>query len=720
MLRLKAAVQQFLSKRAVLVFGIFLLAFIVRFVYLNQLMSSPDFDRPQADALWHHTWAKEISSGDWIGKEVFFKAPLYPYFLGTLYAIFGDNFYLPRLIQIIMGSLSCVLIFFLAGRAFNRTVGIIASIVACLYAPFIHFDAELELPVLEVLLDLLLFLSLLVAGHKLKKRWWLLAGALLGLSAITRPNILVFVPFVLLWMYLLFWKENKNKVFMWVLSYLLGAILIISTVTVRNWLVEKDFVPISSQGGINFFIGNNKLSDGKTAFAYPGMAPYQGYKDNIWITSVKLAEKNLGRKLKPSQISNFWLGQSLDFIKGYPLGYLKLLGKKFYFFWNSYEIESNKDLYFYSRWSSILRLLLKDWAVRFPFGIIGPLSILGVILSVRFWRKHFLMYAFVASYMFSVVLFFVTSRFRLPVIPFLIIFGSYCVYWLAEKVKQRKTMSLIIFFLVLIPLLLISNSNLFGVNQPNFFRTYNILGLIYTQKGWYDSAISMFQESTKINPLSAMPHLHLGKIYYKRGNWEEAINEYQLAINLNPTGADAYNDLGHIYDSLGQENEALLAYQKAVQMDSTMVRTYVNLAFLNEKKGLYQQAVDQYRKALAFEPGVASLHNNLGGAYVKLGLKDQAFAEFKKASELDPKYVPAHINLGNSCLEKGQHKEAIAQYETAIRLDPKTVMAYRNLAIIYLNTNQPDKAIQVLTRGLQVNSNAEDLKRLLVGAFAQP
>ena len=335
-----------------------------------------------------------------------------------------------------------------------------ASLMACFYAPFIHFDAELELPVLEVFLDLLLVLLLLGAGIKLKKRCWFLAGIVLGLSAITRPNILIFVPFVLLWIGWELWRENKNRIIGSGLFFLLGIILIISPVTLRNWIVGKDLVFISSQGGINFFIGNNPESDGKTAFAAPGMLPYDGYKDNIWLTSIKLAEQNVGRKLKPSEISNFWLRQGFDFVKTHPLKFLQLLGKKLYFFWNSYEIESNKDLYFFARWSSLLGLLLWDHVVSFPFGIICPLAIWGIILNAKFCKKYFLIYAFIFSYMFSVILFFVTSRFRLPVIPFLIIFASFSIRWLAEKLKKREYRTLGRSFLVLIPLFVIVNSNL--------------------------------------------------------------------------------------------------------------------------------------------------------------------------------------------------------------------------------------------------------------------
>jgi tetratricopeptide (TPR) repeat protein len=705
--------SQLFSKESFLVVGLFLLAFAVRFLYLNQIKSNPYFDTPQIDELWHHSWAKEIAGGDWIGKEVFSRAPLYPYFLGILYALLGESFYLPRLIQIIIGSLSCVLIYRLGKKLFSPTIGILASVIACFYAPFIHFDAEFELPVLEVFFDLLLLLLLLNAGSKLKKRWWLLAGIVMGLSAITRPDILIFVPFVLFWIGLKFWRETKNRVVASGIFFLLGMILIMSPVTIRNWVVGKDFILISSQGGINFFIGNNIESDGKTTTTAPGFLPYDGYNDNVWQSSIKIAEKNSGKKLKPSEICNFWIKQALGFIKTHPLKYLQLLGKKFYFFWNSYEIDKNMDLYFFSRWSSLLGLLLWEHLLRFPFGIISPLAIWGIILNAKYWKKYFLIYALIFSYMFSVILFFVTSSFRLPVIPLLIIFASYSIYWLVEEIKNKQRRPLLVSLSILMALFLITNVNLFGVNGSDLSGTYNTLGIAYTQKGWYDSAISIFQEGVKANPNSPLPHLYLGNAYYKKGYGDEAINEYNQAINLDPNLAIAYSDLGYVYDQMDRDEDAFQAYKKALEVDSTLLKAHVNLAFLWEKKGSYEQAVNEYQKALAFEPEAASIHNDLGNAYIKLNLKEKGVAEFKKALELDPNYVYANVNLGNIYFEEGKYQMAITQYNTAIKLDPKMIKAYYNLAIAYLKTNQPYQAIKILKDGLKANPDAEELKNLL-------
>jgi tetratricopeptide (TPR) repeat protein len=655
-----------------------------------------------------------------MGKEVFFRAPLYPYFLGILYSIFGVSFYLPRLIQMIISSFSCVLIFLLARKLFNRTIGIIASVIACLYAPFIYFGAEFELPVLEVFIDLLAFLLLLGAESRLKKRWWFLAGFVLGLSAITRPNILVFVPFVLLWLGLKFWKENKNRMIMSGIFFFLGMILVISPVAIRNWVVGKDFVLISSQGGINFFIGNHLGADGKTAKAAPVSLPLEGYKDNVWVTSIRFAEESTGKKLKPSEISNFWYKQGFRFIQTYPLKFLQLLGKKLYCFWNSYEIESNQNLYFFSRWSSLLRLLLWSWVLCFPFGIISPLSILGMILNAKYWKKLFLIYAFILSYMLSVVMFFVTSRFRLPVVPFLIIFASYSIHWLWEKIRNKQTRPLLVSLSILMPLFLIVNSNLFGVKETDLSFSYNSLGNLYCQKDRYDLAIPTYQEGLEKNPHSVELHRNLGHAYYVKGNRDEAIKEYKMAINLDPKSAEAYTELGYIYAQMNRDEEAFQANRKALEQDSTWVRAYLNLANLFEKKRLYQQAVDEYQKALVFEPEFVKIRNALGNAYIKLGLKDQAVAEFKKALDLDPNYVYAHVNLGNIYLDRGEYQMAIAHYNTALKLNPKMIEIYYNLALAYLQTKQPSQAKEVLKEGLKINPDAKALKKFLEELSAKP
>src|SRR5436309_556610 len=73
---------------------IFVVAILVRLIHLWQIRDAPFFSILMGDARVYDQWALEIARGDWIGQTVFYQAPLYPYFLGTLYAIAGRHLFL--------------------------------------------------------------------------------------------------------------------------------------------------------------------------------------------------------------------------------------------------------------------------------------------------------------------------------------------------------------------------------------------------------------------------------------------------------------------------------------------------------------------------------------------------------------------------------------------------------------------------------------------------
>src|SRR5512144_1027813 len=105
---------------------IFAVAFAVRLVHIWQLRRSPFFDVLLGDSRGYDEWARRIAGGEWIGREVFYQAPLYPYVLGVIYALTGRHLLVVRLMQAALGSLSCVLLGAAAARLLDRRVGIVA------------------------------------------------------------------------------------------------------------------------------------------------------------------------------------------------------------------------------------------------------------------------------------------------------------------------------------------------------------------------------------------------------------------------------------------------------------------------------------------------------------------------------------------------------------------------------------------------------------------
>ena len=90
--------------------AIFAIALAVRLVHIWQIRDAPFFSILMGDSRAYDEWAQRIARGDWLGHDVFYQAPLYPYLLGTMYAIAGRDLFVVRVGQAVMGSLSCVLL----------------------------------------------------------------------------------------------------------------------------------------------------------------------------------------------------------------------------------------------------------------------------------------------------------------------------------------------------------------------------------------------------------------------------------------------------------------------------------------------------------------------------------------------------------------------------------------------------------------------------------
>src|SRR5438034_7579853 len=191
------------DKRFAWTLAIFATALAVRLVHVWQIRASPFFSVLMGDSRGYDDWAQRIAGGDWIGREVFYQAPLYPYLLGVIYAIGGRSLLLVRVIQAVIGSASCVLLGLAASRLFSRRAvlrqaqdgpepgrraGVVAGLMLALYAPAIFVDGLLQKSVLDVFFICLA--SWLIANitaitaeqqsHQLMPRRWLALGLGLG------------------------------------------------------------------------------------------------------------------------------------------------------------------------------------------------------------------------------------------------------------------------------------------------------------------------------------------------------------------------------------------------------------------------------------------------------------------------------------------------------------------------------------------------------------
>ncbi len=703
----KGWVESFLSSKTL---GIFLIAMAARLFYLSQVADSPLFDSPVVDSLTYVDQARDIVGGNWLGfgKGPFWQPPFYPYFLALVRLIFKDQFFWAvRLIQIVLGSLGCVLIFLISRRFFNTSVGIIASLLGALYGILIYFDCELLPASIALFLDLLLILSLLEASERPRLSKWLLSGFIFGLSAITVPNVLALAPFILLWMWIAFGsRSNVDSVLsadrgtietaepklergvrtsqfaVWCGSFLLGGLLVISTVTLRNYVVGGDFVIISYNAGINFYIGNNPDYD-RTVGIRPGWE-----WENL---SFEPLEKGID---KHSESSRYFFSKAWEFIRDQPLAYFKLLCKKLFLFWNGNEIGRNQEIYFSRGNSSLMWASVWKRIIAFPFGVLSPLALVGLIISLPRWRKLLLLYIFVTVYAASVVLFLVTSRYRLPVLPFLMIFAAYTIWWWFQSAKGGRYLTLSLSVVPFVLFTLAANTKIGKMDTVNNAEVHYNVGTMYMNKQMHASAIVEFEKVVSLKEDYWEAWLNLGSIYARMGMYDDSIAASRKVAEARPSlmlarplWVEGYIQtrlfLAQNYIQLGMYDRAQDECESALKLDPDNVKVRLKLAYIYDKKGLYDAAVDEYRKIIRTGGDYLEARNNLGVVYAKKGLLDEAIAEFTRLLESQPQNLDARYNLAAAYKEKGKYKEATAQYEEILKIESDYSDVRLKLALLY-------------------------------------
>src|SRR5262245_52681340 len=168
--------------------GIFFLALVVRLWALTELAGSPWNDVLLGDARHFDEWGQRIAAGDWRGGEVFYQAPLYPYFLGCVYALFGHATRLVRVLQCCLGALAATWIARGTRSFASPRASVAAGCLAALYAPAIWYDLQIEKTSLATSLSAALFLVMVTRSEQRTPRWPVLAGITLGALTLLREN----------------------------------------------------------------------------------------------------------------------------------------------------------------------------------------------------------------------------------------------------------------------------------------------------------------------------------------------------------------------------------------------------------------------------------------------------------------------------------------------------------------------------------------------------
>jgi tetratricopeptide (TPR) repeat protein len=638
---------------------IFSAALSLRLLYLFQIQSIPLFYYLAGDGRTYDEWAQRIAAGDWVGSGVFYQPPLYPYFLALLQVMFGHNLWAIRIVQALLGSISCVLVFLACGKLFSRTAAIAAGLLLAFYAPAIFFDGVIDKSVLDLLLLSLLVWLLLRAASLPYWPQWLGAGAILGLLGLSRENALILALVVPLWIGIGFSAQSLHIRAAWIGTFVVGLFLVLVPVGLRNLAVGGEFKLTTSQLGANFFIGNNPGADGTYASVHKIISePHLEGAD-----ATRLAERETGRKMTPGEVSDLWLKKSWTYIRSEPFQWGRLLAKKWLMVWNAREVEDSDDFYIYSQWSALLAGL--GWITH--FGVLAPLAAVGLWVSRRQWRTLWLLYAMIASLALSVAVFYVFGRYRFPLVPLLALFAGAGIVESLKLFRSRAIHSLTAVGVVLLASAAVVNWPIYRFHGPGSVG-YNNLSNAYYKQGKVTEAINTALQALQVEPDLGVAHYNLGNMYAAQGKFEVAKQYFERAMAIYPNYAEARIHYGQLLAERGDLQAGIRYFGQAIALNPSISRAHLNLGVALAKQGRLEEAVKPLRRAVELTPDAPEPSYYLGSVYAAQNRYADAAAAFDRALRIRPEFVPAHQSLAQLLMMQGNKEKALEHDQEARRL----------------------------------------------------
>lgn len=628
--------------------GLFLAALALRLAHLATIRNSPFFQYLGLDPLAYDTWGWRIAQGDWLGSRVFYQDPLYPYFLGLVYAIWGHVHLGVLALQMLLGAATVPLIYHPTRQWLGRGEAALAGLLAAIYLPSLYYEGLiLKSWMGAVLVAAALFAlsrSLLRGGGA-----WMATGFLLGLAALVRGNILLFIPVLAAWVLFTLPTPPSTgpgrsgprglhvpspRAWRSVAGLLLGVMLVLGPTALRNRLVGGEWVLTTSQGGQNFYIGNNPTNRDGRYDPLPFVGANPKYEEKGFANE---ASRRAGHPLRPTEVSRFWFREASRWIATHPADWARLMWLKLRNYWGAYEVPDNLDYYLYREHAPVLRLPLPGFGLLAPLGLLG----MGLAWRRRGWPRALTL--FILVYSASVILFFVFSRYRIAMLPALFPFAGLAlmeIYRRTRKPYERRTGGLALLSALLAVVLLLAFVNL-PVAAPASHWTYRLasrLGL-----------------PTRLET-SSTAHYNLALAYARQAKeveapeplLEMALAEFREAVRQDPDFPHPYAEMAKVLTRLHRDREAIEAYQTVVSLAPQQARPFHAMGLLYLRMGDLPQAEAAFRRALALDPERIESLNRLGAVLLEEGRPDLAGTVFRRVLEKAPGNPSASEGLRRS------------------------------------------------------------------------
>ena len=572
---------------------------LMRIFAASQIAALPLFDVPTSEASIALQRAAEIARGSWAPVRPLDGGALYPYVLAVLLALPGLGFAAVAIVQAIAGIATIALLAGTSYRLHGPVAGIATAALGALYGMFAFLEAD-ALDAAWVQLAMASALWVMVRWgdvHAPRSRnapyMLALAGLLLGLAVLERPQLAVLIPVAIAWV------AVRGRSAAATAATLVAAVL----PAVVAALLAAEPGSFWATRGADFYAGTHAGAPGTSTQPWVvSAAEYPARPGDPRVSSRAAAEARVKRHLTHEQASAFWGDRAAAFVRERPHEAIAIAARKAALAFAAAEIPSDLDFAFVRERAWALGALPVGFAGVLPFAAIG----IGFAFAERRRRAEtVLLIAFVLAVAAGMVVYFVADRLRAPmVLPLMIAAGGGCAALIrvAGNPDARREPRVVIILVMACACAVLSLVPRMAAGRA---RDWWLLARALEQRGDLPAVASAYEKSVDVDGNArtrGMVLERLASTYETMGLSDLAVTTLRNAIGADPDRSGSHRHLGMLYASTGEPARALAELREAERLGGADAELLGVISALLAHAGENAEAATYYARARALAP----------------------------------------------------------------------------------------------------------------------
>lgn len=541
---------------------------VSRTIYARQVLQ---------DAESYLAMAADFRDGAMESERAYFFGPGWPILLGTVFKVTGPGITPGRVLNVVLSLATLLLIGFSAARLGGRWTSLACGAVWALYKPALLYEQTILMETAAATSSaaiLALWCALAVPRSDARPslpiaRWpWSAAalGVLLGLAAWLRANALVLAPVLFaatLWIVC----KQRGRAHAALAGGLMTAacLLVIAPATIHNYRAEREFILMTSNAGINLWVGIGPQANG-------GYVPPPTAAGNEDPRGALEARRVLGREVSSREASTFWRERALENNSAGRIARLTLVKLAMFF-----AHREQPQIYH-------VGVMREDLAfLRAPLpghACVAVPMLLGVAMLALRRKAGALALAIGALALIASLLpFFITGRYRLPLAPWLLVVSFAGLRDAARELAMRQWRHAAWLLLLVPPVVA-------GMLAPPLRGTETqfrqLLAVMHMREGDHETARNLIVQVNAERPTAFSLSTEAKIIEETSGDLERAAGLYRHAVAMRQDSARLWFNAAQAQLRTGRKQVAREYYERAVQLDPGVVPTiaWFNLGVL--------------------------------------------------------------------------------------------------------------------------------------------